>query len=1546
MSRVVLERSDRCLRSYEANPALIEEHANIERSTTQGGYGHRQLYELVQNGADELQKQPGGGIQVVLTSDALYCANLGTPITPEGVETILASHLSRKRGTEIGRFGLGFKSVLSVSERPQFFSRSGSFGWDADMARVRIRERVPGDTPTPVLRLAHLLNPQAERAVDPVLGELMSWATTVVKLPLKAGTADRLARDIMRFPAKFGIFSPHVGEVILEDRRSPEQVLRREIFVRGEGDRRILFTDEHGSTETSEWMVFERVHRPTARAKRDAGEYHDRDQIPIAWAVPTSGQQGPGEFWAFFPTTYSTTLRGVLNAPWKTNEDRQNLLKGNSFNEELMEVAADLIVDSLPRLATPKDPARYLSLITARGKEARNWADEMLTDLVYTAAARKPSLPDQDGVLRLPVDVKLHPERLDKKWLDRWARSQGRPSDWCHHSVEDTTRRSRAEIILERARRGAATVRVWLEALVSDGTVEASAVALSIAADMVHQHHVYADQARQARILRTEEGAMVPPIADTVYRRSALDFGASDLPFVDAELDQGQATGWALNILGIKEADAVGRFAAMVRRRFDGYTADDWERFWTVARAVGADQAVRILDEQAVSADRLCVRTRSGSWRSLRDCLLPGKVVKADDDKDGEIAVDAEFHRPDLGMLRALGLFDGPRVAVDPSEEPWFATYREQAVKAYYKRLPSDVSRPQEQNIVVEGPDPAGPLTLLPALSPAARARFLTTIPALGLETTWKVRARTRPTEKPRAVQSPLVWMAKRHGYLPTSRGLRPVKECVAPGLAEFARVLPVAEVDVALAGALSLPDTIESMPGALWEVLLQEALHWEDAEQVGAFYGLAQTDLSAPNRIRCRSADGWQVRPPEEVAVAVDREQYARLLAHGIPAILTPDAESAAGLTEDWGLVPYGKALVTEFRAVPAGVPTPLEDLFPQLRNRPNRPVRGLAVLRCSELHEQIRTQNGQVDRPVDIGREAGIVYFRGSDDDLDLLRAINDFLGLGLSDDRCRQVLQHREEARKSKRIVEVRRQRDDANRLKAMVPGSVLKQKLPPGLVEHVEDEEGQVDDRTIAELALTVYGSGVLREYRSELEKAGFALPTQMAGGHQARRFVSDLGFPSEFAGFSRPALDPTLTVEGPVRFPPLHEYQERMVARMSDVLRSRPPQRGMLSLPTGAGKTRVAVEAIIRTLRTLPAETASIPVLWIAQTEELCEQAVQTWQFVWRATGPAERLTISRLWAGNEADPVTDGFHLAIATDAKLESVIGTDAYEWLRNAQAVIVDEAHTSITSRYTEVLGALGITPHRTRCPLIGLSATPFRGKSAEQTDRLAARYGRNRLDDDHGGTPILGPDPYGFLQDLGVLARVRHVELKGADLELDTAERENLERMRRLPASVEERLGSDRERNRMIIDEIAALDTHWPVLLFATSVSHAKTMAALLTRRGIPATPVSGDMDPGVRRHTIERFRSGRIRVLTNYGVLSQGFDAPATRAVVVARPTYSPNVYQQMIGRGLRGPKNGGKDECLIVNVADNVLQYGEELAFRQFEHLWKRHDNDR
>ncbi len=109
IAKRVADKSREALASYRSDPLLVQEHANKELGTAQGGYGRRQIYELVQNAADELLNFSGGMIKVLLTEEALYCANEGSPITGDGVNAILMSDLSVKRGNEIGRFGLGFK---------------------------------------------------------------------------------------------------------------------------------------------------------------------------------------------------------------------------------------------------------------------------------------------------------------------------------------------------------------------------------------------------------------------------------------------------------------------------------------------------------------------------------------------------------------------------------------------------------------------------------------------------------------------------------------------------------------------------------------------------------------------------------------------------------------------------------------------------------------------------------------------------------------------------------------------------------------------------------------------------------------------------------------------------------------------------------------------------------------------------------------------------------------------------------------------------------------------------------------------------------------------------------------------------------------------------------------------------------------------------------------------------------------------------------------------------------------------------------------------
>jgi superfamily II DNA or RNA helicase len=122
---------------------------------------------------------------------------------------------------------------------------------------------------------------------------------------------------------------------------------------------------------------------------------------------------------------------------------------------------------------------------------------------------------------------------------------------------------------------------------------------------------------------------------------------------------------------------------------------------------------------------------------------------------------------------------------------------------------------------------------------------------------------------------------------------------------------------------------------------------------------------------------------------------------------------------------------------------------------------------------------------------------------------------------------------------------------------------------------------------------------------------------------------------------------------------------------------------------------------------------------------------------------------------------------------------------------------------------------------------------------------------------------------------------------------------------------------------------------VLLFANSIEHAQHLTARLCLTGVPAASIYADTDLSVCQYFIGQFLNGRIKVLANYQVLATGFDAPKTETIVISRPVFSPVGYMQMVGRGLRGPRNGGTETCKIITVVDNLVQYGDRLAYHYF-----------
>jgi len=486
--------------------------------------------------------------------------------------------------------------------------------------------------------------------------------------------------------------------------------------------------------------------------------------------------------------------------------------------------------------------------------------------------------------------------------------------------------------------------------------------------------------------------------------------------------------------------------------------------------------------------------------------------------------------------------------------------------------------------------------------------------------------------------------------------------------------------------------------------------------------------------------------------------------------------------------------------------------------------------------------------------------------------------------------------------------------------------------PDVQKELGDEPSKA-----ARVALTLLGPSILVEptVRAAMIQNGLAPPDRW-GGEAAADFVSTLGFPSEFAVAPSRRREPELVVSGPLQLKPLHDYQESVVTSLDLLLAGDDGtrRRAVLSLPTGAGKTRVAAQTAVT--RTLGAESKNRLVVWIAQTDELCEQAVQCFRELWANLGDrSTSLRIIRFWGGqaNPQPSERDEPTVVVASIQTLISRMNVPGIEWVSQPGLVIIDECHHALTPAYTNLFRWLnGGTSAQTEPPVLGLSATPFRGRSDDETVQLARRFDGRLIPKDQSGL-------FDALQAMGVLARFKYTRLDVSEkFSLTSEEEKHFDKFKTFPETALERLGENRKRNDMIVEAIRDADEQ-SALVFGTSVAHTRRLAAHLNILGIPAAAVSGETDRSSRRWFISAFQRGDVRVLCNHSALTTGFDAPATDLIVIARPVFSPSLYMQMVGRGLRGPLNGGKAFCRILTVQDNLDRHSEHLAHHYFERFY-------
>lgn len=398
--------------------------------------------------------------------------------------------------------------------------------------------------------------------------------------------------------------------------------------------------------------------------------------------------------------------------------------------------------------------------------------------------------------------------------------------------------------------------------------------------------------------------------------------------------------------------------------------------------------------------------------------------------------------------------------------------------------------------------------------------------------------------------------------------------------------------------------------------------------------------------------------------------------------------------------------------------------------------------------------------------------------------------------------------------------------------------------------------------------------------------------------------------------------------------------QRLAARKVFQRLEEHPHRVVLHMPTGAGKTRTAMNVIAEHLR-LHEPTL---VIWLAHTEELCEQSASEFEKAWSYLGN-RGLDIFRFWGDRELnlDEVRDGILIGglakmySATKQRLSFIT-----ELAGRTSLVVIDEAHSAIAETYQLILDALVVMRYP-NAALLGLTATPGRTWADIQVDeQLAAFFSRRKVTLEIEGYA----NPVEYLVDEQYLARVDYKPLLyEGGIELSDADIRRVQAHFDIPESILRRLADDEMRNLAIITEIESLaKRHRRILVFAATVEHSNLLAAVLQMRGFDAASVTGSTPSLIRAKIIDRFKQDTtdVRIVCNFGVLTTGFDAPKTSAALIARPTKSLVLYSQMVGRAIRGKKAGGNETAEIVTVVDYDLPgFGSVAdAFNNWEDIWE------
>lgn len=343
-------------------------------------------------------------------------------------------------------------------------------------------------------------------------------------------------------------------------------------------------------------------------------------------------------------------------------------------------------------------------------------------------------------------------------------------------------------------------------------------------------------------------------------------------------------------------------------------------------------------------------------------------------------------------------------------------------------------------------------------------------------------------------------------------------------------------------------------------------------------------------------------------------------------------------------------------------------------------------------------------------------------------------------------------------------------------------------------------------------------------------------------------------------------------------------------------------RNLVVAATGTGKTVIAA---LDYRRICQREGGKPRLLFVAHRQEILQQAINTYRQVLRDP------TFGDLLVGG-SEP-SDKQHLFTtiqsAISRNIASAMGSEYW------RVVVVDECHHIAATSFKAFLSE--VSPRY----LLGLTATPERGDGDSILPFFDSRPDGGPAAElrlwDALDQQLLAPFEYYAISDPTDFSTVRWGKA----------------------ASEKQDLGAivlaDRQRAHVVsnatakyVDDPADLRA----LGFCVSVAHAELMADHFNSQGIPAATAHGEMASDARSLLRRRLESGEIKAIFSCDLYNEGIDFPFVNTILLLRPTDSPVVFTQQIGRGLRiWP---GKQSCLVL---DFVGQFGN--AFR-FDRLWR------